>query len=290
MPSYLCGVMTAALGCRDAEVRFFGVSHNLTVPSLDWTEEVGVGDVVVFIDYFGFPTDSTAVARVKERGAWVVEDAAQALLSESAGTLGDFVLYSPRKWLGVPDGGILKINGATELPGINLEPPPSSWWLDSLRARLLRREFDLHGGEREWFELFQKCEREGPSCPHSMSQLTQTLLRHCFDYEAIAQSRIDNYLFLSEEIDDLAVFPQLAAGVVPLGFPIVVSERDRVLKALFEHDIYPPVHWSIEGVVPKEFSESHRLAAAIMTLPCDQRYGRSDMKRVVTAVRQSLRA
>jgi len=280
--------MTVALGSRVAEVRFFRVSYDLTVPSLDWTREVGVGDVVVFIDYFGFPTDSAAVARVKENGAWVVEDAAPALLSGCAGTLGDFVLYSPRKWLGVPDGGILKVNCAVELPGINLEPPPSLWWLDSLRASLLRREFDFHGGEREWFELFRECDAGGPTRPCSISQLSRLLLRHCFDYQAIAQSRIENYLLLSGELGDLAVTPSLVAGVVPLGFPIVVSERDRVRQALFEHEIYPPVHWSIEGVVPREFSESHRLAAEIMTLPCDQRYARADMKRMVAAVRKSL--
>jgi len=289
MPSYLCGVMTATLGLRVAEVRFFGVSRHLAMSSLDWTGEVGTGDVVVFIDYFGFPADSTAVARVRKKGAWVVEDAAQALLLESAGTFGDFVLYSPRKWLGVPDGGILRINCAAELPGADLEPPPSSWWLDSLRASILRREFDLNGGEREWFELFRKCDAGGPTRPYSMSRLSCLLLQHCFDYQAIAQSRIENYLFLSGELGDLAVFPGLVAGVVPLAFPIVVGERDRVRQALFERDIYPPVHWPIEGVVPKEFAESHQLAAEIMSLPCDQRYDKADMKRIIAVVREFLR-
>ena len=288
MPSYLCGLMAAALGSRGAGVRFFGVSHNLTLPSLDWTGEVGPGDVVVFIDYFGFPSDSTAAARVKERGAWVVEDAAQALLSDSTGTLGDFVLYSPRKWLGVPDGGILGINCAAELPDASLEPPQDRWWLDSLRASLLRRDFDLRGGEREWFELFRKCDARGPTRPCAMSQLSCFLLRHCFDYQAVAQSRVENYLLLSGELADLAVFPSLAPGVVPLGFPVVVGKRDRLLRALFESGIYPPVHWPIEGVVPMEFSESHQLASEIMTLPCDQRYGKAEIKRIIAAVRQFL--
>jgi hypothetical protein len=278
--------MVASLGARRADVRFFGVSDRLTIPALDWTDEVREGDVVVFIDYLGFPTDPAAVARVKKRGAWVIEDAAQALLSEFAGTLGDFVLYSPRKWLGVPDGGILRINCDIELPGANPEGPPDAWWLDSLRASLLRREFDLNGGEREWFELFRKCDAGGPTKPCSMSQLTEVLLRHCFDYAAIAHARIENYHHLRGALTKIALFPELPAGVVPLGFPVRAGNRDRLRQALFEQKIYPPVHWPLEGIVPGGFAESHQLAAEIMTIPCDQRYDPTQMSQITDVIKR----
>jgi hypothetical protein len=81
----------------------------------------------------------------------------------------------------------------------------------------------------------------------------------------------------------------LPDGVVPLGFPVRLKERDRVRQALFDARIYPPVHWPIAEVVPNEFGASHQLATEIMTLPCDQRYGAPDVERMVLEVRRNLR-
>jgi hypothetical protein len=91
-------------------------------------------------------------------------------------------------------------------------------------------------------------------------------------------------------LGDIALFPGLSPEVVPLGFPIRVRNRDQIRQALFEHDIYPPVHWPIQGIVPAEFRDSHRLSAEIMTLLCDQRYSRQDMDRMAQLVLQELRS
>ena len=53
---------------------------------------------------------SSFASEVKKCGAWLLEDACQALLSDEVGRFSDFVLYSPRKFLGVPDGGVLVSN------------------------------------------------------------------------------------------------------------------------------------------------------------------------------------
>ncbi len=55
---------------------------------------------------------------------------------------------------------------------------------------------------------------------------------------------------------------QAAFGLLTLldTLPVRVRERDSVRAALFAKEIYPPVHWAIEGVVPTDFKASHRLA------------------------------
>jgi len=112
---------------------------------------------------------------------------------------------------------------------------------------------------------------------------------HSFDYSTIAQRRIDNYKFLARLLADIALFPNLSANTVPLGFPIRVKNRDRLRQVLFGHQIYPPVHWPIQGIVPQEFRDSLKLADEIMTLSCDQRYNRQDMKRMASIILGELR-
>ena len=263
-----------------ADVRFYEVNYDLAVPSFTWLDQVQQGDLVILINFFGFGCDSACAVQARERGALVLEDASQALLSRNVGQFSDFVVYSPRKFVGVPDGGILCINRDAHFRGIDLETPPSGWWLSALSASLLRREFDIHGGTRQWFELFQKTEPHSPIGPFAMSELSRVLLLNSFDYPTIVHRRVDNYLTLADKLGSLALFSHLPDQTVPLGFPIRTKERDRIRQALYAHEIYPPVHWMIQGAVPEEYSDSHRVASEIMTLPCDQRYGKHDMDRI----------
>lgn len=289
MPSYLCDSMLQAVDKGATSVKFYEVNYDLIVPSLDWLDNVQEGDLVILIDYFGFPCDSQCAIRVKEQGAWVLEDACQALLSDDVGRFSDFVLFSPRKFLGVPDGGILTLNCETDFDGIDLESPPTKWLLKTLFATILRREFDIHGGGHRWFKLFREAESECPIGHYTMSELSKTLLMSGFTYSEVAQRRIENYHILTAKLGHLALFPKLSPGVVPLGFPICLQDRDRVRQILFDHAIYSPIHWLIQGIVPERFRDSHRLAADIMTLPCDQRYTSMDMDRMAQVILKELK-
>ncbi len=289
LPSYLCGSIAGVVVKAGLLPKYYEVSPTLVPASLDWLEDVQPNDLIIGIDYFGFPMDTSWVAMAKSKGAWIVEDACQALLSNFVGAHADFVLFSPRKFLGVPDGGILLCkHPLEEKDGLGLTLPPSEWQLKTLNASLLRREFDLVGKDRHWFKLFQETERNHPVGLYAMSALSRNILTHCVDYPAIAQKRVENYKYLLQSLPSLAIFPALPEGVIPLGFPIRAQERDRIRQALFDAAIYPPVHWPIKDIVPGYFQDSHELAGHIMTLPCDQRYTLKDMARVAETVRQSI--
>jgi dTDP-4-amino-4,6-dideoxygalactose transaminase len=284
VPSYLCGAILEAVGGGTTNVRFYEVDYDLVLPSLRWLDNIEPNDIVILIDYFGFPCNRSYITRVKEQGAWILEDACQALLSGGVGRFADFVLFSPRKFVGVPDGGILLSNGKGDLCSIDLKRPPSRWWNKALRAAVMRRRFDTHGGSRRWLELFQEVELECPTGPYAMSDVSKKILMNGFDRPAIARRRVANYQILAEELGRVTLFPDLSSDVVPLGFPIRVKNRDRVRQTLFVHEIYPPIHWPIQGIVPERFRDSHRLATEIMTLPCDQRYDSDDMERMASLI------
>jgi hypothetical protein len=286
-PSYLCQTILNAVKKCKTEINFYEMNYDLAIASLNWLDEIEQGDLVILIDYFGFNCDPICAKKVKERGAWVLEDASQALLSTNTGQFSDFVLYNLRKFIGVPDGGVLWVNCDIQFNN-NLVEPPADWWLEAFSASLLRREFDIHGGTRKWFDLFRKSEVNAPIGPFSMSELSRMLMLNNFNYSFIAQRRKENYKALAAKLGRLALFPDLHPNAVPLGFPIRIKERDKVKQILFDHQIYPPVHWSIDKVVPLQYSDSHRLASDIMTLPCDQRYNVNEMERMAQLILENL--
>ena len=234
------------------------------------------------------PLSSKIAGLVKGHGGYILEDACQALLSEHVGQYSDFVLFSPRKFIGVPEGGILTSCCNVNFDDVELKPALSSWWLKMLEAAINRREVDQYGGDRRWYRLFQETDAATPIGYFAMSDLSHKLLFNGFEYKEICRWRIENYSILAHNLEDIAMFPILPEGTVPLGFPIRHPRRDQIRINLFQEQIYPPVHWPIDGVVPAEFSESHRLANEVMTLTCDQRYGSEDIHRMANSVIKTL--
>lgn len=288
MPSYLCCSMIDAVDQRVSALKFFPVGYDLEITSLDWLDLLLPGSLVVLIDYFGFPCDDHVTSEVRARGALVLEDASQALLSTHVGRQGDFLLFSPRKIVGVPDGGILRSAGDAALPPAKLLPPPHEWWPTALDACIARREYDKFGNERRWFDLFRQLEAAYPLGPYRMSELSEVLLENVFDYPAIAQARRANYACLAEVLADHALFKKLDEDTVPLGFPIRLKKRDKVRQFLISQGVYPPVHWHTNECVPAQFAASHRLSAHLMTIPCDQRYGLDDMARIASLIKEAV--
>ncbi len=284
LPSYLCPVVVP---CCEGREKYFPINERLDVEAHDWVNEVKSGDIVVLVDYFGFRGWDETAARVRKHGAWVVEDASQAALNREFSPHADYVITSPRKFVGVPDGSVLlALHGP--LPEMDLPTAPAAWWLDAFRASALRHAFDRGSSDRSWFDLFRQAEANGPIEPARMSELAEHLLLHAIDWEAHTAQRRANFLFLAEKLRDIALFTSLPDFVVPLGFPIRLARREHVRQALFAENIFPPVHWALAPVVPAEFTASHRLSLEILTLPIDQRCTTSDLERMVRCIRNSL--
>ena len=72
---------------------------------------VRTGDAVLVVSYFGNPIAPSwcTLSRQRPEIVWI-EDRAQALWPNS-NPMGSWVVYSPRKLIGVPDGGVLVRHG-----------------------------------------------------------------------------------------------------------------------------------------------------------------------------------
>jgi len=282
LPAFLCESMIQAVLRLGTALSFYPIDEAFSPSLMGWLDRVRRGDLVVVVDYFGFVPDEEAASRIRERGAWILEDATQALLSRKAGSLGDFVILSPRKFAGLPDGGILRTRTATS-PAVRLEAPPPDWWRITHAACAQRQEFDRNGGERRWLDLSQTAEKDQPLGAYAMSDLALRIARSV-DWDFVARKRIDNYRVLAERLTAHAVFPHLDDGTVPLGFTVRIRNRDAVRACLFANEIYPSWLWPLDGRVPREFALSHRLSAEVMTLHCDQRLDEEDMVRTADLV------
>src|SRR5260370_3338861 len=162
LPSYLCGAILDPLRHLNVPIRYYAAGPNFQAGTAGWIADVRSGDLVLLIHYFGFPNTTFPAGLLKRRGAVIIEDASQGLFVKQHYPESICIVYSPRKFLGVPDGGLMVNQSSSNVDLGILEPPPTEWWKSALAVTQMRRQFDLLGVESAWFQLFGHVEENFP--------------------------------------------------------------------------------------------------------------------------------
>ena len=116
VPAYVCAAAIEPMEHFGAEVGFYAVQRN---GAPDWTDlESRIhGNVraILAVHYFGFPCDTARFrALCDQYNLFLIEDCAHVLEGVPSphrfGEFGDFSVFSPRKFLPLFDGGMLRLN------------------------------------------------------------------------------------------------------------------------------------------------------------------------------------
>lgn len=292
VPAYLCPSVLQPLHATGVEIELYGVGALLqpNADALRRTVERDPPAALLLIDYFGFPPAEEEPLRALRRVCAVVEDCVQGSLIElpdaAGGLIGDVAFTSFRKYLPLPDGGVLVGSGGDALP-----PAPTSAVAQRLLGQLLRGAFaagKLRGAQVEhtFLDLLADGERAlDETVPHeAMSEVSGRMLAR-IDLPQIAARRRRNFRTLEAALPPIAgwspLFRELPPGVSPLVYPLRISDgrRDAVRAALAARRVYCPVHWTLPPEVDRaRFPEEHRLADEILGIPVDQRYEEEHME------------
>ncbi len=271
VPYFICSAVTDALAFAGVQVRHYPLSGTLGVPD---DLPLAPDDWLVCVDYFGLNAGACDAAIERYGAQRVLVDASQALFH--APRQGASTVYSPRKFVGVPDGGLLVTPLQLPLPA----PADEVASTDRSRHLASRAAGDLAGG----YEQFQHAESSLADCsPAAMSQRTRRML-DTIDFAGVRDRRIANYGWLADELrgHGFAV-PDLPGGAVPLCCPVYRVDAPALRPALASRKIFAPSYWNDADVPPHDQLGS-ALKATTLYLPCDQRYGEVDMRRVAQSL------
>lgn len=220
---------------------------------------IGDRDWIVGVDHFGLGAPLTEALCRLYPASQLVFDHAQALYAPSPGPP---TLYSPRKFVGVADGGLLV--GA---PDVEPPPEPDTGTASRQVARRLRRSAGAEAGHAS----FVAAER-GLSChaPRQMSVETRARLA-AIDHAAVCRARRERFGLLHAALGPFnRLAPELGEGMVPLCYPFWPRRPVR-REALHRARIYVPTYWpellDPDGPAPET---ERRRAAEWLALPVDQ--------------------
>ncbi len=307
LPSYLCDSVVAPFREHGCALRFYGVDRSLRPDTGPIEDAMGVGGVgvVLVVDYFGFPAFGLAEIRAAcDRGeAPLIEDCAHALFSRASGqplgTTGDAAVFSFRKSVALPEGGVLTLRrdpgsgtiGAPprwklkEAPGLLREV---AYWLEfktgvSVRNLLLsvdglrRRVYEMDGGH-------------GAKGQEAMGRVS-SFLADRLDAPAIIEARRRNFSYWLDNIGRMRLAPtplfdSLPDGICPLGFPVLVERRDDVRRKLYRAGVALRTYWDVlpPEVDRRAFPDAAYLSDRILVLPVHQSLSQRHLDRVLEAL------
>lgn len=293
LPTFICDTL---LPLGDLiQIEFYPMEVGLS-PNLEFLyDNVGSNDAVLFVDYFGISCRAKVSEIISGRSdVCFIEDASMALSPGSA--IGDWRIFSPRKLVGVPNGGIAFChNDRWSLPeSVEIEPPSDPINVASNLSPLVGRLEDPNANST-WYPLYR--ESEAGQCIDvniGISKITLSILSQ-LSFESMASKTTSNQKHLKGLINGTVSTPLDQMGetlfdLYPLlGLPVLVDNPDATGRLMAAEGIFCPRHWKDLPAQAQSCEVSRDLSRRLLTLPCDYRYSIDDMQRVAESLKKALK-
>lgn len=296
LPAYICESVIDPFEKAGYELVFYDLNMDLT-PRLEDSQLPEIG-VFLHMGYFGFPTnrDLTAVlAKLKSKSVIIIEDVTHSLFSPQPLFPNDFVLGSIRKWLGIASGGFL---ASKQRIDVELADPPTGF-IEKRKLGLALKSSYLKMAEPALKEIFFKAFQEAEAFldqdpgAYGIDEQSQGELNKLAVAD-LCDRRAENFNYLQAQLSQVEgielVFKDPTEIYCPLFCPIyVVAERTKLQGDLTAQGIYCPVHWPVPATLDSKLHPAMmKLYQSVLSIPCDQRYGREAMERIIKAITGSM--
>lgn len=272
LPHFLCGSVIDALKAADFALAEYSIQENFAPDPNTLPDTLSEGEWILILNNYGQLDDADA-AHLQATYKSVLFDYTHAFFQKPLP--GTNVVYSIRKFLGVTDGAYLATAEPISLPQET----------DESHTRFLH----VLGRYEETASTFYKAMLDNAhayegAAPKRMSSITQNLLKS-FDYDRIANKRMNNYQTLDQKLGSINPLPLRTPDIGPFSYPFYTENGIAVRRALAAQKIYVPTYWGNVLRERQEDSLEWKYAANVLALPCDQRYGTEDMDFVARTVK-----
>jgi dTDP-4-amino-4,6-dideoxygalactose transaminase len=295
LPSLCCESMVTPFEINGYEVIFYKLKADISADYDDILAKLNSQTIFIYMNYFGI-TSLSELNLEKIKGNFqnvlLIEDKTHDLQMNRKGRfVPDYTVISIRKWLAIPDGGIIfsTINNETFIKDQDL------YFADIRTVALKNKSKYVKSGKSEIKELYRYQFEEANSHLNidmkvvGISPKSIELLRD-INFNKIIKYRIENSRTLSRNLSNILGINCLLSDVEqsPLYYPILLENRDIVQRKLAENKIYCPVIWPLPKNSIGICKVADYISNNMLALPCDQRYGKSDMENISRTLKQIL--
>lgn len=299
LPAFTCETVITPFKKEGWDIYYYPIHLDL-IPNYDAMKKLIMekSPTVIYLQsYFGFHTltDVEEIITIcKEKNITLIEDLTQCLFSDFEKTKADYHVASLRKYISIPEGGILLAHGYT-VEGQIL--PPEKAVIHTAQEAFWDKKLYIEGSteisKERFLNAYKKWKRLIGEFDdvYQINEESKKILEYV-DVDYMKKKRRDNYSYLWYEIQHISwvysVFSLPDIDEVPLYFPVYIKaaeERKRIQQYLAERDIYCPIVWP-QYMEDREIDEESKyIYEHILCIPCDQRYRRKEMLRIIEEIK-----
>lgn len=273
LPFFICDSVVRVCEKAGAEIEYYHINKQMKPLLCKYMEE---GEWFYLVNYYGQLSNADVYCFRKKYGNIIVDNV-QAFFQRPAERID--TIYTCRKFFGVPDGAYLYTDMVWKQ---KLETDVSYQRMQHLLGRFEKNA-------NEFYNLFVENEKEFDDLPvKKMSKLTHNLLR-TVDYNYMIKKRTNNFKFLCDNLKD---YNQLDV-VIPEGafmYPLYLQDGCKIRTRLRQKKVYIPTLWEDVFYRCEKGGLEYDMAANILPLPVDQRYGTEEMKYMVNEILNCIRS
>lgn len=269
IPFFTCNVVLEPIEKLNVLYIFYHIDEKLEIPQHIDLED---NEFILYTNYYGIK-DQYVSTLVEEYGDKLIIDNAQALYATYLQKTNAF--YSPRKFIGIPDGGIAV---TTKDYAMKLEQDQSYDRCSHLLKRIDLGSIEAYADFRENSHKLVNQEIK------LMSNLTKRLITS-IDFEKVRENRLENFSYLHSKLHSTnkIIISDIDSFVCPLVYPYY-TEDTELKKKLIENKIFVATYWPNIFEWCEETDLEYQLANNVIAIPIDQRYGIDEMSFIINTI------
>lgn len=270
IPYFTCDVVLEPIKKSGIPYDFYRINEHL---ELCEDIQLASDEYLLATNYYGIK-DSYMENLARKYGSHLIVDNAQALYAHPIEGIKTF--YSPRKFAGIPDGGIAYMEAGKDIQSFDTDVS-----YDRLSHLLKRIDLGAGAGYTDFKDNSRKLANQPIM---QMSRLTGVLLAS-IDFEGIRERRLKNFRILHEALkssNQLAI-PAIGSFSCPLVYPYFTNDC-TLKKKLIDNKVFVATYWPNVLEWCKEDTLEYQLADRIIAIPIDQRYGEEEMKYITNLI------
>ncbi|TXH52942.1 MAG: hypothetical protein E6Q89_10020 [Bacteroidia bacterium] len=273
LPYFTCDVVLEPINRLKIPYEFYDIRFDFE-PNIN-IDKIRKKDCFILNNYFGITTKLVNQFK-KHKIKNLIIDNAQALFAKPVEEA--YNIYSPRKFMGLPDGGLIYSNSELGLPNDQDQSYE--------RCSHLLKRIDLSAEEAYSDFQFNDKSLENQAAK-KMSKLTQYQLKGV-DFETMRKRRIENFNFIAQALNEenkIKVEQLISEEDIPMVYPYYTEDAEFLRKKLTQNKIYCAQYWPNVFNWSNEKLTSFQLTKNIIAIPIDQRYSINEMKTIIACIK-----
>ncbi|WP_455607297.1 hypothetical protein [Bacteroides sp.] len=274
VPYFTCDVLLEPLKKLNVPYSFYHINEQL---ELCENIQLDSDEYLLVTNYYGIKDEYICELALRYSSQLIVDNA-QALFAEPIKEIKS--IYSPRKYVGIPDGGIAYMDNGIDIHRFDIDVS-----YERCSHLLKRIELGAGAGYTDFKENSHKLQGQPIK---RMSKLTRVLLGS-IDFGYIRNKRRDNFKLLHECLSSTnrLLINDLESFSCPMVYPYYTSDC-TLKKVLIENKVFVATYWPNVFEWCHEKSLEYKLANNIIAIPIDQRYSEREMEYICNIINTKL--